>query len=202
MLSVLQFADAGQREDFVAVIFYDVMFAIMESSDGNVAQHVVERPHQRLRAGILEILFYRTYHDFIKLLGHRQRITLRREKHAPQREHLFPQHFRLDRIIARDPRVRQNQDNNQSLWGDDRVKRYGAWLEFVKDCLQVTRLLFELPNTCIGLFVLPELLVKFLTQECLEDLFSIAEPLAERLKALLSLWSSRRLDIQRIPFIP
>src|SRR6266849_7697157 len=135
---VLQLADAGLRENLVPIFFYQVGFSIVESSHGDVAQDIVKRPHQSLRAVGIQVLLNRTDQDPVQLLGGGQRIFISRAEHFPEFEDLVANLVSRDRALTSHLRIRCDHEHENAFRRHEGVKSYRARLQSLQDRLHVT----------------------------------------------------------------
>ena len=110
--------DAGRSEDFVAIFGDEIVLAVVKRSDGEIAQDIIERPHQCGCFCAFEIFGHRTDEDAIKLLRERQGIRSRIIKSLAEIEDLFAQVGGTNGILARLHHGRSDEDDAIFVFAD------------------------------------------------------------------------------------
>src|ERR1700683_3255789 len=113
---------ARGREYLVAILGYEIVLAVVQRGHRQVTQHIIERPHQRLRFSALEILLHWPNEYLVQLLCLRDGIGLWLIDGLAEREDFLPQVGGVNRELTRLHRARRNHDDSIFVLADKRIE--------------------------------------------------------------------------------
>ena len=193
---------AGHGNHDVSIAFHQVLFAVVKGRQRHVAQHILERPDQRLRVRSLKILLDRSDQNVVKVLRLRQNVFFRSvSRQGPrEREHFAAQRDPAYRYFARHSGGRGNHDHHALVVKDCGVDCYRPGAELSRQSLKAGGPFIDGFHAGVGVVALAEAAVQVF-EKCLKSLVRRGQPSGQFVVPVFLVRGPGGFPIELRPFV-